>query len=89
MIRKLYEESNFDKGDDLCDWNSCAGESDGLSTTSGFESASEGWPESEPWGADFDLESYGVAVPGEEVKEPGPTRLAWHARALARASRQF
>jgi len=75
MIRKLFEESNFDKGDDLSDWNSCVGESDGLSTTSGFESASEGWSDEEPWGADVGLELCEIAVPGEETPEPGPP--AW------------
>ena len=74
MIRKLCEESDFDNADGLSDWNSCLGESDSCSTTSGFESASEGWSDEEPWGADLDFE-LPMAVPGEEVAVSRPA--AW------------
>ena len=56
MIRKLYEECESDSSDASSDWHSCEGESDCCcSTASEFESASEGWPESDHWdeGSEF------------------------------------
>ena len=72
MIRKLLEE--FAKDDSIDDFHSCSGESDCCSTASGFDSASEGWPEDreDAWEADSDLDAL-PAMPCEE--EVGPP--AW------------
>ena len=52
-VRRLLENASASFGEADEDWSSCLGESDSQSTTTGFDSASEGWPESDAWSEDL------------------------------------
>ena len=69
MIQKLYEVCDVDHCDASSDWRSCEGESDCCSTTSGFESASGDWPDSDHWDAESDLDAP-FALPAVHVEQP-------------------
>ena len=73
-VRKFMEASSFDSDDDSSDWQSCVSEDESHTTASGFDSASEGWCESDAWDADIDSD-VPYACPVEDHKQERPAWL--------------